>query len=260
MHGPSYDPALLPPSPDPSPMSTAALHHLPQDLVHSWADWRHTKNNAPLTPPQSTVPQRRVVAPQPQSQTVLPPISYFDRSISRQSPGTSYNQHSHTLVPSDIMRAPASHRRLPVVVLADTDLAVMMAIVVHPRVAGHLRLRGTRTVVTAALPPVRALLPLAALETVFLPQGDVRRATSAAGPATVVVRGATLLPRVALVLGRSHLALALEPPRLAPGPGPAPTIPPLATLVAASPRSPSPRRRSYSRDDIRDSRSRSPRD
>ncbi|CDO70961.1 hypothetical protein BN946_scf184829.g70 [Trametes cinnabarina] len=88
MYGPSYDPALLPPSPEPSPMSAAALHQLPQELVHSWADWRHTKNDAPLTPPQSTVPQRRVVVPHPQPHTVLPPISYFDRSISRQSPVT----------------------------------------------------------------------------------------------------------------------------------------------------------------------------
>ncbi|KAI8983309.1 cyclin-domain-containing protein [Trametes punicea] len=90
MHGPSsYDPALLlPPSPDPSPMSTAALRHLPQELLHTWADWRPTKNDTPLTPPQSTIPQRRVVVPHQQTPTVLPPISYFDRSISRQSPVT----------------------------------------------------------------------------------------------------------------------------------------------------------------------------
>ncbi|KAI9066746.1 hypothetical protein FKP32DRAFT_1673589 [Trametes sanguinea] len=61
-------------------------------------------------------------------------------------------------------------RRLPVVVLADTDLAVMMAFVVHPPVAGHLRLRGTRTVVTAAPPLARALRLLAALETACSPK------------------------------------------------------------------------------------------
>ncbi|KAH9850617.1 cyclin-domain-containing protein [Lenzites betulinus] len=65
-------------------MSTAL--HLPHDLPHSWAHWRPTKNGAPLTPPHSTIPQRRVVAYH-NTPTVLPPISYFDRSISRHSPG-----------------------------------------------------------------------------------------------------------------------------------------------------------------------------
>ncbi|KAI0662354.1 cyclin-domain-containing protein [Cubamyces menziesii] len=70
-------------------MSAAATLHIPQQYVHSWADWRPAKNEAPLTPPHSTVPQRRaVVSHQQQSHTVLPPISYFDRSISRHSPVT----------------------------------------------------------------------------------------------------------------------------------------------------------------------------
>ncbi|KAI0825286.1 cyclin-domain-containing protein [Trametes gibbosa] len=68
-------------------MSTAALH-LPPELVHTWPNWRPAKNDAPLTPPHSTVPQRRVVAYH-HTPPVLPPISYFDRSISRHSPGTS---------------------------------------------------------------------------------------------------------------------------------------------------------------------------
>ncbi|EIW65113.1 uncharacterized protein TRAVEDRAFT_140498 [Trametes versicolor FP-101664 SS1] len=70
-------------------MSTATLHHLPQqhELVHTWANWRPTKNEPPLTPPHSTVPQRRVVTHH-HTPTVLPPISYFDRSISRHSPVT----------------------------------------------------------------------------------------------------------------------------------------------------------------------------
>ncbi|KAI0638916.1 cyclin-domain-containing protein [Trametes polyzona] len=91
MHGLPIRSPLLPPSPDPSPMSTAALQ-LPQELVHTWAHWRPTKNDAPPTPPHSTVPHTRVVAHQHQHQhqphTVLPPISYFDRSISRHSPVT----------------------------------------------------------------------------------------------------------------------------------------------------------------------------
>ncbi|KAH9927419.1 cyclin-domain-containing protein [Epithele typhae] len=78
---PSYYAPVLPPSPDPSPMSTAALP-LPVDLLHSWHSWRHTKQDAPLTPPLSTAPQRRVL----HTHTVLPPISYFDRDISRRSP------------------------------------------------------------------------------------------------------------------------------------------------------------------------------
>ncbi|KAI0666197.1 cyclin-domain-containing protein [Trametes maxima] len=67
-------------------MSSAALH-LPTELVHTWADWRPTKNE-PLTPPYSSVPQRRVLVPQQHTPTVLPPISYFDRGISRHSPVT----------------------------------------------------------------------------------------------------------------------------------------------------------------------------
>ncbi|KAI0761633.1 cyclin-domain-containing protein [Trametes elegans] len=90
MHGPYYRDPVLPPSPDPSPlsMSSAALH-LPQELAHTWAHWRPTKHQAPLTPPHSTLPQRRAVAPQQHTPTVLPPISYFDRNVSRHSPGTS---------------------------------------------------------------------------------------------------------------------------------------------------------------------------
>lgn len=112
-------------------MSTATLHHLPQhDLVHTWAHWRPTKNEPPLTPPHSTVPQRRVVTHH-HTPTVLPPISYFDRSISRHSPGTSslllahpdgspYGAHKVTPPPSEDYaqwdKYDASSYRLPAVV------------------------------------------------------------------------------------------------------------------------------------------------
>ena len=83
-----YSPSRLPPSPSPSPMSTASL--LPIELVptlSSWNEWRPTKSEPLLTPPLSSVPARRILVSQEQAPTVLPPISFFDRSISRHSPG-----------------------------------------------------------------------------------------------------------------------------------------------------------------------------
>ncbi|KAI0358891.1 hypothetical protein OH77DRAFT_1420377 [Trametes cingulata] len=97
--------------------SAAALHH-PHEYVHSWADWRPAKNEPPLTPPLSSVPQRRVLVPQQQeAPTVLPPISYFDRSISRHSPVTpppaedyaqwdKYDASSYRLPAVDALPAP----------------------------------------------------------------------------------------------------------------------------------------------------------
>ncbi|EJF55937.1 hypothetical protein DICSQDRAFT_94236 [Dichomitus squalens LYAD-421 SS1] len=70
-------------------MSTAPL--LPIELVphlSSWNDWRPPKSEAPLTPPLSSGPARRILVSQEQVPTVLPPISYFDRSFSRHSPVT----------------------------------------------------------------------------------------------------------------------------------------------------------------------------
>lgn len=86
MSSPYYPSSRLPPSPSASPMSTAPL--LPIELVPSlasWNLWRPTKSEAPLTPPLSSGPPRRVLV-SCQAPTVLPPISYFDRSISRHSP------------------------------------------------------------------------------------------------------------------------------------------------------------------------------
>ncbi|KAI0719065.1 cyclin-domain-containing protein [Cerioporus squamosus] len=75
-------------------MSAATLP-LPFELVSSWQDWRPTKSEAPLTPPLSSIPQRRVPA-QYHTPTVLPPISHFDRSISRHSPGMSLSAFART--------------------------------------------------------------------------------------------------------------------------------------------------------------------
>lgn len=94
MHGPYYaHRPLLPPSPDPSPMSTATLP-LPIQLASPWSDWRPTKTEAPPTPPLSSIPQRRVLVHHHHTPTVLPPISHFDRSISRHSPGMCLRIHS----------------------------------------------------------------------------------------------------------------------------------------------------------------------
>ncbi|PIL30837.1 hypothetical protein GSI_07005 [Ganoderma sinense ZZ0214-1] len=118
MSSPYYPPPRLPPSPDPSPMATAPL--LPIELVPSlasWNQWRPTKSEAPLTPPLSSGPPRRVLVSH-QAPTVLPPISYFDRSISRHSPITP--------PPSDEYRhwdkSDASSYRLPSVVLPSRSL------------------------------------------------------------------------------------------------------------------------------------------
>nr|VWP01821.1 E3 ubiquitin-protein ligase (EC [Ganoderma boninense] len=96
-------------------MATAPL--LPLELVPSlpsWNQWRPTKSEAPLTPPLSSGPPRRVL----HAPTILPPISYFDRSISRHSPITP--------PPSDEYRhwdkRDASSYRLPSVVLPSRSL------------------------------------------------------------------------------------------------------------------------------------------
>lgn len=102
MHGPYYaHRPLLPPSPDPSPMSTATLP-LPIQLASPWSDWRPTKTEAPPTPPLSSIPQRRVLVHHHHTPTVLPPISHFDRSISRHSPGMCLRirsrEHAHLTI------------------------------------------------------------------------------------------------------------------------------------------------------------------
>ncbi|KAI1789165.1 cyclin-domain-containing protein [Ganoderma leucocontextum] len=120
MSSPYYPPPRLPPSPSPSPspMSTAPL--LPIELVPSfpsWNEWRPTKSEAPLTPPLSSVPARRVLVSH-QAPTVLPPISYFDRSISRHSPITPppSDQYHHR------NKGDAPSYRLPSVVVPSRSL------------------------------------------------------------------------------------------------------------------------------------------
>ena len=138
MASPYYSPHRLPPSPDPSPMSTAPL--LPIELVPSlasWNQWRPTKSQAPLTPPLSSGPPRRVLVSHHQP-TVLPPISYFDRTISRHSPSAYLllspsrpptSSHLSTKVtppPSDEYlhwdKCDASSNRLPSVVVPSRSL------------------------------------------------------------------------------------------------------------------------------------------
>ncbi|KZT09059.1 uncharacterized protein LAESUDRAFT_675644 [Laetiporus sulphureus 93-53] len=95
-----YTPPSLPRTPSSCPMD-APLPSLPTEFYSSWSTWRQTKVDTPLTPPLSTVSARRVLPPQTHCKPVLPPITYFDHTASRDSPVTppqaddSYEWHSH---------------------------------------------------------------------------------------------------------------------------------------------------------------------
>ncbi|KAH9836644.1 cyclin-domain-containing protein [Rhodofomes roseus] len=116
-------PPSLPRTPSSLPMD-APLPLLPVELMSTWADWRATKPEPPLTPPLSNVFARRVLPPQAQPKPVLPSISHFDHASARVSPVTppqvddSYQWQSYgsptlrsprAYVPTSAPRTDASH-------------------------------------------------------------------------------------------------------------------------------------------------------
>jgi len=71
-----------------NPPMNPTLPPLPIELLSTWSTWRPPKLETPITPPQSAPSQRRAVPPTDHAQPTLPPISHFDRQVSRLSPIT----------------------------------------------------------------------------------------------------------------------------------------------------------------------------
>ncbi|KAK7688018.1 hypothetical protein QCA50_008388 [Cerrena zonata] len=77
-----------PPHTPPSYTMNNTLPHLPIHLLSTWSEWRPAESQFPPSPPQSTMTQklRRIQPEEPCSQLhpTLPPITHFDRRLSRQ--------------------------------------------------------------------------------------------------------------------------------------------------------------------------------
>ncbi|KAL4254902.1 hypothetical protein ABKN59_004321 [Abortiporus biennis] len=85
------------------------LPPLPIEILSTWSTWRPPKLETPLTPPHSTLTQRRVVQPVHQYQQSLPPIAHLDRQLSRLSPITPPQDNTsqwHTYGPPDLKLPP----------------------------------------------------------------------------------------------------------------------------------------------------------
>jgi hypothetical protein len=82
-----YTSTNLPRSPSHCTMN-ATLPSLPTELLSSWAMWRPSKHQTPLTPPMSSVFHRRPMLQDVRVTTTLPPIAHLDRHLSAMPPLT----------------------------------------------------------------------------------------------------------------------------------------------------------------------------
>jgi len=86
-----YTTPSLPRTPSDFTMN-ATLPSLPTELLSSWSLWRPTKQETPLTPPMSSIIERRRMQPEVRVTTTLPPIAHLDRHLSAMPPRMSSKQ------------------------------------------------------------------------------------------------------------------------------------------------------------------------
>ncbi|KAF8637773.1 hypothetical protein AX17_002582 [Amanita inopinata Kibby_2008] len=75
-----YTPPSLPRTPSSCTMN-ATLPSLQPDLLSAWSSWRHTKQDALLTPPMTSTFETRTMLHHPEPRLTLPPISQLDRHL-----------------------------------------------------------------------------------------------------------------------------------------------------------------------------------